>query len=79
MNQVKAAKTISISILVLSGLFAAGCGDSPPVNPVPTDGSNPHVSGSPQERIKNIEADPTLTPAEKAQRIGVIKERNHIQ
>ena len=75
----KIRKAIFVSLLAAFGLVIAGCGDSPPVNPMPKDGSNPHVSGSPQERIKNIEADPALTPEEKSRRIGVIKERNHIQ
>lgn len=65
--------------LLLAALLGAGCGESVPVNPVSANGANPHVSGTPQERIKNVENDPTLTPAEKAQRVAAIKERNHIQ
>ncbi|AIE83698.1 hypothetical protein OP10G_0330 [Fimbriimonas ginsengisoli Gsoil 348] len=65
--------------LISTGLFGAGCGDSVPVNPKPADGSNPHVSGTPQERIKNIEADTSLTPEERARRIAVVKERNHLK
>jgi len=73
---VKARNLIIVAALAAIG---AGCGESVPVNPMPKDGSNPYVSGSPQERIKNIEADTTLTPEEKSRRIAVIKERNHLK
>lgn len=45
---------------------------------MPADGSNPRAGGSPQERIANIQSNPTLTPAEKAMRIKAVKERNHL-
>jgi len=73
------AKVNAILAIAVSGLFVVGCGESVPVNPMPKDGSNPHVSGTPQERIQRIESDPQLTPEEKAQRIKVVKERNNIK
>jgi hypothetical protein len=71
-------KAIAIATMAAVGILAAGCGESVPVNPLPKDGSNPHVSGTPQERIANIQADPMLTPEERAQRIKAIKERNNL-
>lgn len=67
-----------VASLLLGGLLGAGCGESVPENPKPPAGTNAHVSGDPEGRIKNIEADPTLTAAEKTQRIAAIKERNHL-
>lgn len=68
-----------VTVLALSGALLAGCEPSVPENPKPADGTNPHVSGSPEERIKRIEADSTLSPEERARRIQVVKERNHIK
>lgn len=61
------------------GMFAVGCGEAVPVSPVSKDGANPYVSGSPEERIKSIEADASLSAEEKTRRIGVIKERNNLK
>jgi hypothetical protein len=60
------------------GLAAAGCEPPVPTNPQSKGKGNPYVSGNPEERIKRIEADTTLTPEEKAQRIAVIKQRNNL-
>ncbi len=65
--------------LACAALYVAGCGDSVPENSKPADGSNPHVQGSPEDRIKAIEADTSLAPEERARRIAVVKERNHIK
>ena len=73
-----ANKQLLVSI-ALMGILAIGCGESVPVSPKPTDGSNPHVSGSPEERIKGIEADTSLSPEERARRIQVVKDRNHLK
>ena len=74
-------RKVNVRHLFFIGLavVGAGCGSSPPENPKPADGSNPNVMGKPQERIANIEADTTLTPEERARRIQLIKERNHLQ
>ncbi len=71
-------KQALIATLLLS-FIAVGCGESVPANPKPEDGKNPYVQGTPEERIKNIEADPNLTAEEKARRIQVVKERNGLK
>ena len=63
---------------LLLAVLLAGCAESVPEALKPTGGSNARVTSSPQERIKNIESDASLTPAEKAMRIKAVKERNHI-
>jgi hypothetical protein len=68
-----------LTCFALMGILVIGCGEKVPVAPMPEDGSNPHVSGSPEERIKNIEADMSLAPEERARRIKIIKERNHLK
>lgn len=61
-------------------LCVVGCNEPQvPVNPKPPAGTNPYVSGSPQERIQAIQNNPTLTAQEKEFRIKAIKERNNIQ
>ena len=65
--------------LALTGAAVVGCGDSVPENTRPADGSNPRVGGSAEERIKTIEGNPQLSPEEKARRIQVVKDRNHIK
>jgi hypothetical protein len=67
------------AICIAAGVVAAGCGESVPTNPKPADGTNPYVSGSPEERIKSIQQNPELTPEEKARRIAVIKQRNNLK
>lgn len=70
--------TLFGGILLL--LSVVGCNEpSVPVNPKAPAGTNPHVSGSPEERIKAIQENATLSPEEKAFRIKAIKERNNIQ
>jgi hypothetical protein len=69
---------------ILSGtvilVFAMlGCGDDVPRQHMPTDGSNPHVSGSPQDRIASIQEDSTLAAEEKERRIAIIKQRNQLK
>jgi len=76
---VKARQLLLIAILSMIGCAVAGCGESVPVNPTSVNGSNPHVEGSPEDRIKAIEADTSLDPAERARRIAVVKERNHLK
>lgn len=56
-----------------------GCNEQVPVSPKPADGSNPNVQGSPEERIKRIEGDTSLTAEERTRRIKVIKERNGLK
>jgi len=65
--------------IFLTAMLVTGCDEQVPVNPQPTDGSNSRVQGSPEERIKNIEADTSLTPEERARRIQVVKERNGLK
>ncbi|MGV3614190.1 MAG: hypothetical protein ACO1SV_02540 [Fimbriimonas sp.] len=67
------------AICVAAGMVAAGCEEPVPTNPKPANGANPYVSGSPEERIKSIEANPELTAEEKARRIAVIKSRNNLK
>jgi hypothetical protein len=64
-------------VLIMFGL--AGCDEKVPVSPKHEGGGNPYVSGTPEERIRNIEADTSLNPEERARRIQVIKERNGLQ
>ena len=61
------------------GFTVAGCSDGVPENPKPADGTNSHVSGSPEERIARIQNDASLSPEERARRIQVVKDRNHIK
>lgn len=63
----------------MATLLVAGCEPSVPVNPKPADGSNSHVSGTPEERIARIEKDETLTPEERTRRINVIKQRFNLK
>ncbi|MBI1331491.1 MAG: hypothetical protein JST12_11365 [Armatimonadetes bacterium] len=73
-------KALFLSLGILAcGLLVAGCGESVPVNPKPADGTNPYVQGTPEERIKNIQADTSLSPEERERRIQVVKERNHLK
>jgi hypothetical protein len=75
----KATTTLLLAALATVGLFAAGCGESVPMQQMPADGSNPHVSGSPQERIERIQSDTTLSQEEKDRRIALVKQRNNIK
>ena len=69
-----------ILICLVFAFGMVGCNEPQvPVNPKAPAGTNPYVSGSPQERIQNIQNDPTLTAQEKEFRIKAIKERNNLQ
>lgn len=70
---------LSAFAVVLIMFSLAGCDEQVPVSPKHEGPGNPNVSGTPEERIRNIEADTTLTPEERARRIQVIKERNGLQ
>lgn len=67
------------AICIAAGVVAAGCEEPVPTNPKPANGANPYVSGSPEERIKGIQANPDLTVEEKERRIAVIKQRNNLK
>lgn len=70
---------IWIATGAVASIVATGCEQPVPTNPKPANGANPYVAGSPEERIKGIEANPDLTPEEKARRIAVIKQRNNLK
>ncbi len=75
----KVTTTLLFAALAAIGIFAAGCGDSVPMQQMPADGSNPHVEGSPLERIEKIKNDPSLSQEEKDRRIALVKQRNNIK
>jgi hypothetical protein len=76
-------KTMNKKILLLGlafiGSFVAGCDEKVPVSPRPPDGSNPNVSGTPQERIERLKTDTSLPPEERERRIQWIKTKNNIK
>jgi len=72
-------KKILLLGFVLVGMFALGCDEKVPTPPRTPDGSNPNVSGTPQERIERLKTDTSLTPEERDRRIQIIKTRNNIK
>ena len=74
----KKNKQGSAFALVVVLLVCLGCGDSVPENTV-KPGQNPHVSGSPEDRIKSIESNTSLSQEKKDLYIKTIKERNGLK
>lgn len=75
----KATTTLLFAGLAAVALFAVGCGEGVPSEQMPADGSNPHVSGSPQDRIAKIQSDTTISQEEKDRRIALVKQRNNLK
>ena len=75
----KAKTTLLFMGLAAVGLFAGGCGDSVPRDQVSAGGGNPHVDGSPLERIEKIKNDTSLSQEERDRRIALVKQRNNIK
>lgn len=74
----KIKKKASAFVLLVALMGCFGCGDSVPENTLKA-GQNPHVSGSPEDRIKSIEANTSLSQEKKDLYIKTIKERNGLK
>jgi hypothetical protein len=68
-----------VSTMVASAGLTAGCGSDAGVNPGHVSANAYILPGSPQDRIKAIQADRSMSEVEKKRRITAIKQRNHLQ